>query len=292
MRDIHRELTNNQCQSLVKVYRGQLIASDEIDILKNSIGDLISMKSFLSTSLDRQKAAFYIEGASLTPSNQSDSSLIPVLFEIVDDSSMNESKGRPFANITQFREFSNEEEEILFMAGSIYLLLAVCEENNIYIVSLQLSGNIEDDMQILMDHLKAERAIAVDSGISLVTFVDILHDMDKIDLVEKFAKRALHDISIAANSGPMNVIDIAKCHFYLGYIAENHDRFDVGFEEFNTALNYVLLMKEPDSKTVATIYAAIGNCFQEQKQYKRALHYYTSKIVHKYGSLVSNEKEL
>ncbi|CAF3920501.1 unnamed protein product [Rotaria sp. Silwood1] len=73
MRDIHRELTNNQCQSLVKVYRGQLIASDEIDILKNSIGDLISMKSFLSTSLDRQKAAFYIEGASLSPSNQSDS---------------------------------------------------------------------------------------------------------------------------------------------------------------------------------------------------------------------------
>ncbi len=278
IRDIYRELTRNQCQSSVKVYRGQLMSSEEVETLKKSIDDLVSMNSFFSTSFDREKAEFYLGGASLTSSNHFDSSSVPVLFEIIADPNIKETKTRPFADITQFSEFLDDEEEVLFMVGSIFRVLDVNVKNNKYVVSLQLSGGIEEDMQELLDHLKAKRRIAVDSDTSLVTFIDILCDMNKSDLVEKFAKRALYEISITAHSCSVNVIDIAKCHLYLGRIACQHERFDKALEEFNAALELVLSMKEPDPKALATINTAIAKNFDEQKQYKRALDYYNKAV--------------
>ncbi len=56
IRDLEKELKINQCLSPIHVYRAQLMSKDEIEILKNSIGDFISINSFLSTSLNRNLA--------------------------------------------------------------------------------------------------------------------------------------------------------------------------------------------------------------------------------------------
>jgi hypothetical protein len=45
---------------LIRLYRGQLISDEELDILKQSKGKLISMNSFFSTTLNRQVGLFFI----------------------------------------------------------------------------------------------------------------------------------------------------------------------------------------------------------------------------------------
>ncbi|CAF1335641.1 unnamed protein product [Rotaria sordida] len=44
---------NNKCSSFIHVYQAQLMSKEEIEILKNSIGNFVSMNSFLSTSLNQ-----------------------------------------------------------------------------------------------------------------------------------------------------------------------------------------------------------------------------------------------
>ena len=58
IRDIQKQLEKNKCTSTIRVYRGQLMSKDEIEILKNSIGEFISINSFFSTSLNRQLSSF------------------------------------------------------------------------------------------------------------------------------------------------------------------------------------------------------------------------------------------
>ncbi len=53
IRDLRMQLERNQCLSHIRVYRGQHMSKEEIEFLKNSVGHLISMNSFLSTSLNQ-----------------------------------------------------------------------------------------------------------------------------------------------------------------------------------------------------------------------------------------------
>ncbi|CAM4852394.1 unnamed protein product, partial [Rotaria magnacalcarata] len=50
IRDIEVQLKQYQCSSLVRVYRGQLMSTDELDQLKMSLGEYISVNSFFSLS--------------------------------------------------------------------------------------------------------------------------------------------------------------------------------------------------------------------------------------------------
>ncbi|CAF4994814.1 unnamed protein product [Rotaria sp. Silwood1] len=43
-------------RSIIRVYRGQIIGNDELELMKKSIGEFVSMNSFLSTSRDRPAA--------------------------------------------------------------------------------------------------------------------------------------------------------------------------------------------------------------------------------------------
>jgi hypothetical protein len=47
IRDLSEEIENKKCSSLIHVYRAQLMAKEEIEILKNSVGNFVSMNSFL-----------------------------------------------------------------------------------------------------------------------------------------------------------------------------------------------------------------------------------------------------
>ena len=65
IRDIGQELENNKCSSPIRCLSSQLMSKEEIEILKNSIGEYISMNSFLSTSLNREQARSFFLSADL-----------------------------------------------------------------------------------------------------------------------------------------------------------------------------------------------------------------------------------
>lgn len=62
--DLQQQLQQYQYSSIISVYRGQFMSKGEVQQLKNSVGQLISMNSFLSTALDRQVAIIF-SGAAL-----------------------------------------------------------------------------------------------------------------------------------------------------------------------------------------------------------------------------------
>ena len=64
--NIHRQLEQNQCQTPVHVYRGQLMSDDELNLLRGSINEFISINSFFSTTLDRSKALNFLKSFAIS----------------------------------------------------------------------------------------------------------------------------------------------------------------------------------------------------------------------------------
>ena len=113
IRDMKYELERNKCSRPVRVYRGQLMSREEIQMLKSRMKQFMSINSFLSASLDPEVA-----GSFLYDSTNSDH-LERVFFHI--DADPRRPNVKPFSNISQFSEYPLEEE-VLFMAGSIFRL--------------------------------------------------------------------------------------------------------------------------------------------------------------------------
>lgn len=86
------------------------------DELKYLTGEVISMNSFLSTTIDRTVALFYLDESS------SQSKLQRVLFEI--DADPGRDGVKSFADISSLSYFK-EEKEVLMMLGSIYRLTEI-----------------------------------------------------------------------------------------------------------------------------------------------------------------------
>ncbi|CAF4749625.1 unnamed protein product, partial [Rotaria sp. Silwood2] len=101
------KLSHLEDNPIVKSYRGQIMHVDEIKQLK--IGHYITNNSFLSTSLNRQLALFFINSL-IKPDNQYQN----VLFEL--DIDVRQQLSTPFANISSLSYFP-EESEVLFMIG-------------------------------------------------------------------------------------------------------------------------------------------------------------------------------
>ncbi|CAF1127736.1 unnamed protein product, partial [Rotaria sordida] len=97
IRDIQEQLEKHQCSSSIHVFRGQLMLNEELKLLKDSIGQLISMNSFLSTSTDRQLALSFLYSSTVVDNMQR------ILFGIDADPRLEGI--RPFANITNLSYF-------------------------------------------------------------------------------------------------------------------------------------------------------------------------------------------
>jgi hypothetical protein len=114
--DIYKQLQELQSSEFIRVYRGQLISNDELQTLKDSVGQFISMNSFLSTSIDRRSAISFLT------SSTASGDLQRILFEIDLDPTLAGIK--PFANITS-NSFYVDEQEVLIMLGSIFRLVKI-----------------------------------------------------------------------------------------------------------------------------------------------------------------------
>ncbi|CAF4788563.1 unnamed protein product, partial [Rotaria socialis] len=111
--DIHRQLEAYQADDTLRVYRSQMISSNELETLRQSCDQFISINSFFSTSIDKKKALSFLNSCDVGDNIE------PVLFEIVANPALVTSK--PFADVSPYSEFT-DESEVLFMLGSIFRL--------------------------------------------------------------------------------------------------------------------------------------------------------------------------
>ncbi len=219
--DIQRQLQYNQIKNPLQVYRSQLISTDELDGLKQNIGQFISINSFFSTSKDRKTALFFLGDTN----SLIDLKLVGVLFEIDANPEMITTK--PFADISEDSHFTNELE-VLFMIGSIFRLKNIYynDTDNVWIIEMNLCSDNEFDLKQVLLHMKQQ----IGNGeTDLQTLGKILWDMGKLDLAEKYLKRLI-------NEYPLNGHLLASLYEDLGKIASQKRDYDMSMQWYRKSL--------------------------------------------------------
>lgn len=182
--DIFRKLTHCQAQDPLLVYRAQVMSSAELNILKESSGKLISVKSFFSTTTDKSAALLFF--------GKSDASkdLKRVLFQI--DANPINVTTKPFAEIGALSNYTSESE-VLFVPGSIFRLKSVISsDNHLWIIHMDLYGDDEHDLKKVLMHMKKQNG---SGNTNLRTLGKILWKMGKLDLAEHYYMRLLEELS-------------------------------------------------------------------------------------------------
>ncbi|CAF3862954.1 unnamed protein product [Rotaria sp. Silwood1] len=179
--DIQDQLENHQAKHVLRVYRSQMISSDELETLKQCRGQFISVNSFFSTSLEKQAALSFLKVPDGTEN------LEAVLFQIDADPKMAITK--PFADISESSDYK-DEAEVLFMLGSIFRLNSISRSKHgqVWIIKMSLCNDDEHDLkQVLMD--MKEQYLSEETN--LQTLGKILWEMGKPDLTQKYFVRML-----------------------------------------------------------------------------------------------------
>jgi tetratricopeptide (TPR) repeat protein len=212
--DIQRQLKCDQVKSPLRVYRSQMMSSDELDHLKRHIGQFISVNSFFSTSTNRETALFFLGDKT----SFIDSKLERVLFEVDANPKMVTTK--PFADISQSSQFT-DESEVLFMSGSIFRLKSInCNDDQVWIIEMSLCSDDENDLKHVLLHIKQQIG---DGETNLRTLGKVLWKMGKLDLAEKYFKRLLNQLSLT---------DHLLCNLYedLGELASQIGDYDISVQ--------------------------------------------------------------
>lgn len=165
IQDIYRQLQvehekfKTVNSNVTKVFRGQVMNLDEIKFLK-PCGKIV-INSFLSTTRDRSVALFFLDAMS-----HSDAEFQRVLIEIdisttmekndsSDKQKQSQIRSRPFADISHLSSIA-DESEILFMIGTLFIILyhGYDEKENLWTLKLALNYDNQvkvDDQFMLLD---------------------------------------------------------------------------------------------------------------------------------------------
>ncbi|CAF1383191.1 unnamed protein product, partial [Rotaria magnacalcarata] len=229
--DIYRQLEANQADDTLRVYRSQMISSDELETLRQSCDQFISINSFFSTSTDKKQALSFLNSCDVGDN------LEPVLFQIDANPTLVTSK--PFADVSAYSEFT-DESEVLFMIGSIFHLKSVRRSSNgqVWIVRMTLCSDDQHDLkQVLLD-MKDQ---FLSSEINLQTLGKLLWEMGKLDLAEKYLIRFLEQLS---PDDPL----LGDLYHDLGRLASNAGNLDKSMEWRQKAIA-LKKQKQPTSKS-------------------------------------------
>ncbi|CAF3667793.1 unnamed protein product [Rotaria socialis] len=181
--DLCQQLQEIQCQSKIKVYRGQLVSKSELTTLKNSLNQLISMNSFFSTSVSPQEASAFLY------SKYTSTDLERVIFEI--DANPNVVTTKPFADIRSQSAFV-KESEVLFMFGSIFRLGSIEKTgDNIWRIRMTLCGENESGLKAVLQHMTNEYG---NKKPNLHLLGMVLWKMGKFHLAEKYYQRMIREL--------------------------------------------------------------------------------------------------
>ena len=179
--DSERQLNENRCTSRMRVYRSQSIPANQLELLKDSLGDFISINGFLSTLPNRQMALLL-----LGESSGSDGST-QVLFEIDADPSVTGAKS--FSNVPLPNETS--EVEILFSLGATFQLNNVVQgEEGIWLVQMTLCSTEDTQISAVCEYLQNQSTDEISSPLLLGV---VLQRLNRFEQAEEYYHK-LYDI--------------------------------------------------------------------------------------------------
>ncbi|CAF4676879.1 unnamed protein product [Rotaria socialis] len=251
--DLQQQLKDNQCTSRVRLYRGQLMSNDELQVLQDSTGQLISINSFLSTSVHKHLALQFLNQSSAS------NSIERVLFEITADPV---AGIKPFANIRPFSAFP-EEEETLFMLGSIFRVIDIQQDNEqVWLIQLKLCSENDNDLKSVIDEMKKDH-IESGSETSLLSLGNILLNMNEYDSAEKYLFRFLDEQT-------KDHSDIARCYYLLGNLDTNTYHLDSSLAWHLKSLEIKRKILKSDDPKLSDSYNSIGVIYRKKREFLEA----------------------
>jgi tetratricopeptide (TPR) repeat protein len=261
--DIYSELKhlqeNEKDVSVTRVYRGQLISAVELQRLKSSIGQYVSMNSFISTTLDRSVAVFYITSSMASVANH----LRPVLLDIEINKSLEDVK--PYGNISSQSHFT-EEKEILFMVGSIFKIQSIVEpkSDRMWTIKLSLCSENDHELKELASYLQMEM---LKYNPSMISLGNMLREMCEYKEATKCFQRQLNQLQDENSS------EAACCYTSLGDVARAIGNYDLSITYHKKALEIHSNVPN-DDQPISFAYNKLGAAFRQKKQYEEALEVY------------------
>ncbi|CAM4835114.1 unnamed protein product [Rotaria magnacalcarata] len=277
LNDIYEQLLARQCQTRVTVYRGQVLSIVEYKKLEKSCGSIISLNSFLSTSLNRRIAERFVQqNKHLCASGDH----VVVIFEIEADPAVvrmkNGNNRRPFAQIDELSYYCEEEPEVFFMLGCIFRLSEISHDQSsslsanatMSIIRMTLCSDHDNDLKQLYDHMKNKYDR---EETNLLSLGDVVRNMGKFDLAEKYYRRWLTEL-------PSNDPSLGGLYQRLGMVADAKGEYDTSLEWYQKSLEIFVKTHPSDHVTIGNTHNNIGNVHRKKGDRGRALESYNRAV--------------
>ncbi|CAF3873749.1 unnamed protein product [Rotaria sordida] len=244
-----------QPQTPIQTYRGQLISIEELTTLEKSVDQSILMKSFFSTTIDRNLAVFVLGDAAQQLERWHVHHIIPlkrVLFIIdADPSKVNDLIS--FADISS-KSYFPEEQEILFMAGSIFRVCDIRFDENekIHLITMKFC-----DVDVKVKELLVHRTKRVGNDNSLITLGHLMKEMGRFDLAETYYHQSLNKM-LNRKGFRYDEENTAVCYHSLGGIAEERKEYEKSLEWYQKALDKYKQVLPANHDLIADSYRCVG----------------------------------
>jgi tetratricopeptide (TPR) repeat protein len=282
VRDLHRHIEQLHLEQFVGcqqteqfiVYRGQGFSSADFDRLMKMKGGLVSFNNFLSTSVDRDIALTFAQ------SNQQNSNLISVLFEITVNPSV---RSTPFAYINEISNYKTENE-FLFSMHTIFRIeeiKQINENDRFWHVKLVLSGDDDPELSSLAKQMQREIPLTTNGWHRLGQLLIKLGQFNKAEQIYKLM------LDKTSNDEEKSMI----YHMY-GIIKNGEGEYKEAitfYEKSIEILEKIALLNNP---YIAVSCSKIGSTYDTMGEYSTALSFHEKSLKILQQTLPSNHPYL
>ncbi|CAF3406733.1 unnamed protein product [Rotaria socialis] len=236
---------------ILQVYRGQAIAVEELNLIRENQGQLISFNNFLSTSTNHNIAISFAKSAPLAEG------LTRILFKFHIDTRLQGVK--PYADISKLSAVSTEAE-ILVMIGSIFRIEDVnCDlSEQIWIAKLSMCSEDDYELKKLMIQMNTE----TEAGITSLGW--LFYKQGDYEKGKEFFQQLLLEESLSD-------FDRANCCRGLGLIACQLKQYDEALIYYSNELSLTVKLGQQTETGIA--YAEIGSVYARKREFNLALDY-------------------
>jgi tetratricopeptide (TPR) repeat protein len=306
-------IRTSDTRNIIHVYRGQMIGRDELELMKNSIGEFLSMNSFLSTSRNRSIALHFARLAPVTDDTQR------IIFKIEIDP---RSQTKAFADITQTSYFKNEDE-VLIMLGALFRIEEVVENKKDGVWMAHVSLASEDDYRLKETFSYMKNTIG--DNTDLDSLGKILIQMGQYEQARKCYKRMVDETKRVLGNAESGLgmayldckmdakslehleealrirqlvlgdhhADVGECYNYIGtvhwYLRNDYDQ---ALSNLKQAVNIQERTLSADSLALAKTYHNIACTYYYLKKYDLALEYYNKALKIRQKGLPSDHPDI
>lgn len=258
-------IRTNGNRNLIRVYRGQLISMNEFELMKNNIGEFLSMNSFLSTSRNRLTAINFSQIAHRRDHTQG------ILFQIEINPQL---RTKAFADACQISYF---QDEVIIMLGALLRIDNVIkdEKDQIWIVHVSLASEDGYHLKEIFTHMKGK----IGDDTNLDSLGKLLIRMDESEKARKCYRRMLEETELA----------VGDAHLGFGWASLRCNDCDENLEKSLEIRQRVLGENHP---SVGESYSFIGEVYRKKYNYEKASVYLTKAMTIQENTLPDDSFDL